>query len=179
MTFHFATQGSSVYFKLTIDHWPLHSYSSSAFGNECCCVITICFVFCCSSGGGNCFRCFHLSLHSINVLQVRTEGLDKCYTSEDAAVHTCPGNARAPGTGPQEILLYSEYCMLMWTFYVCHRGVEIIADGIAWNCGRFWRLRGSLDGDKCVIKSAKIKLAGKIRVSCFLERKGKIIKHFC
>ncbi|PSN54332.1 hypothetical protein C0J52_10680, partial [Blattella germanica] len=42
------------------------------------------------SGGANCIRCFHILLRSRNVLQVRTEGLDKCYTNQDAAEATCP-----------------------------------------------------------------------------------------
>ncbi|XP_071453396.1 uncharacterized protein [Hetaerina americana] len=46
------------------------------------------------SGGAICIRCFHLSLRSRNVLSVLTEGLDKCYTSEEAAVCSCPEERR-------------------------------------------------------------------------------------
>ncbi|KAG8236091.1 hypothetical protein J437_LFUL016142 [Ladona fulva] len=53
------------------------------------------------SGGARCIRCFQLSLRSMNVLSVLTEGLDKCYTSEEAAVATCPGEP--PGISPQGI----------------------------------------------------------------------------
>ncbi|XP_065350455.1 uncharacterized protein LOC135946249 isoform X2 [Cloeon dipterum] len=61
-----------------------------------------------NSGGENCFRCFHLSMHSINVLQIRTEGLDKCYFTEERAEQACP-DPRGPDSvikPLQEILLF-------------------------------------------------------------------------
>ncbi|XP_033610097.1 uncharacterized protein LOC117282848 isoform X1 [Cryptotermes secundus] len=57
-----------------------------------------------SSWGPNCSRCFHITLRSRNVLQVRTEGLDKCYTNEDAAEATCPDENNAQF---KDIILYS------------------------------------------------------------------------
>ncbi|XP_066997399.2 uncharacterized protein [Anabrus simplex] len=60
-----------------------------------------------SSGGTDCIRCFHLNLRSRNVLQVHTEGLDKCYTNEDAAKATCPDEATLyGGDTSKEIILY-------------------------------------------------------------------------
>ncbi|KAJ9580595.1 hypothetical protein L9F63_024210 [Diploptera punctata] len=53
------------------------------------------FILTDSSGGANCSRCFHIILRSRNVLQVRTEGLDKCYTNQDAAEATCPDEKTA------------------------------------------------------------------------------------
>jgi len=61
--------------------------------------------FVCSSWGPNCSRCFHITLRSRNVLQVRTEGLDKCYTNEDAAEATCPDENTAQF---KDIILYSK-----------------------------------------------------------------------
>ncbi|XP_046681991.1 uncharacterized protein LOC124368723 isoform X1 [Homalodisca vitripennis] len=45
-----------------------------------------------SFNGTACMRCFHLKLHSANVLQVHTcpTCLDQCYLTEEAARHTCP-----------------------------------------------------------------------------------------
>ncbi|XP_046406160.1 uncharacterized protein LOC124171057 [Ischnura elegans] len=54
------------------------------------------------SGGAICIRCFHLSLRSPNVLSVLTEGLDKCYTSEDAAVCSCPEARTSAGGRPPQ-----------------------------------------------------------------------------
>jgi hypothetical protein len=60
----------------------------------------------CSSWGSNCSRCFHITPRSRNVLQMRTEGLDKCYTNEDAAAATCPNKST---TQFQDIILYSKW----------------------------------------------------------------------
>ncbi|XP_054257219.1 uncharacterized protein LOC128999177 [Macrosteles quadrilineatus] len=45
-----------------------------------------------SFNGTACIRCFHLKLHSPNVLQVHTcpTCLDQCYLTEEAARNTCP-----------------------------------------------------------------------------------------
>ncbi|XP_069693976.1 uncharacterized protein [Periplaneta americana] len=60
-----------------------------------------------SSGGANCSRCFHIELRSRNVLQVRTEGLDKCYTNQDAAEATCPNEKTLQqGDHFKDIILY-------------------------------------------------------------------------
>ncbi|KAI5731571.1 hypothetical protein M8J77_012502 [Diaphorina citri] len=40
--------------------------------------------------GGNCTRCLHIKLRSRNVIQILTEGLGACYTTEEAAEATCP-----------------------------------------------------------------------------------------
>ncbi|XP_075218915.1 uncharacterized protein LOC142323319 isoform X2 [Lycorma delicatula] len=59
-----------------------------------------------SFNGANCIRCFQLTLKSRNVLQVKTEGLDKCYTSEDVAEATCPQENNSDSDSLKEILLY-------------------------------------------------------------------------
>ncbi|XP_076029973.1 uncharacterized protein LOC143018485 [Oratosquilla oratoria] len=58
------------------------------------------------TGGQNCIRCFHIALHSGNVIQVYTEGLDKCYTTEEAARETCPTLADIQARRTREIMLY-------------------------------------------------------------------------
>lgn len=35
-------------------------------------------------------RCFHLSMKTPNVIQLHTEGIERCYTNEEAARATCP-----------------------------------------------------------------------------------------
>nr|CAD7405108.1 unnamed protein product [Timema cristinae] len=92
-----------------------------------------------SSGGANCIRCFHLRLRSRNVLQVHTEGLEKCYTNEDAALTTCPDEGALDQQGhSKEILLYKtqdfgsrgihqEYCPINGRFtyiYNVNDGLE-------------------------------------------------------
>ncbi|XP_074594666.1 uncharacterized protein LOC141850036 [Brevipalpus obovatus] len=60
-----------------------------------------------STGVEDCMRCIHLSLKTINVIQIHAEGLGKCYTNEEAAKATCPseGNTREF----QEIILYRKH----------------------------------------------------------------------
>jgi hypothetical protein len=65
------------------------------------------------SGGVTCYRCFHLSLRSANVLQIHTKGLNKCYTTEEGALATCVTQAETTTTlgGPTqdvitEIMMY-------------------------------------------------------------------------
>ncbi|CAL4076482.1 unnamed protein product [Meganyctiphanes norvegica] len=58
------------------------------------------------TGGVDCIRCFHIALHSANVIQVFTEGLDKCYTNEDAAIQTCPTIQDIQNRRAREIMLY-------------------------------------------------------------------------
>ena len=69
------------------------------------------FIYSISTGGAMCVRCFHLQLRSPHVLQVHTEGLDKCYTSEEAARETCPSVEDIRGGKPSrhslQIMLYS------------------------------------------------------------------------
>ncbi|XP_047477451.1 uncharacterized protein LOC125031053 [Penaeus chinensis] len=58
------------------------------------------------TGGEDCFRCFHVSLHSGNVIQVYTEGLNKCYSSEEAVLQTCPTIHDIKTKRAREIMLY-------------------------------------------------------------------------
>ncbi|KAK8381653.1 hypothetical protein O3P69_018635 [Scylla paramamosain] len=59
-----------------------------------------------STGGEDCYRCFHVSLHSGNVIQIYTEGLNKCYSSETAALLTCPTLHAIKTRRVSEIMLY-------------------------------------------------------------------------
>ncbi|ROT66766.1 hypothetical protein C7M84_015192 [Penaeus vannamei] len=59
------------------------------------------------TGGEDCFRCFHVSLHSGNVIQVYTEGLNKCYSSEEAVLQTCPTIHDIKTKRAREIMLYT------------------------------------------------------------------------
>ena len=43
-----------------------------------------------STGAEDCMRCIHLSMKTPNVIQLHTEGLERCYTNEEAARATCP-----------------------------------------------------------------------------------------
>ncbi|XP_042243521.1 uncharacterized protein LOC121880398 isoform X2 [Homarus americanus] len=58
------------------------------------------------TGGEDCFRCFHISLHSGNVIQIYTEGLNKCYATEAAAHQTCPTLHTIKANRASEIMLY-------------------------------------------------------------------------
>ncbi|XP_071516653.1 uncharacterized protein [Panulirus ornatus] len=58
------------------------------------------------TGGEDCFRCFHVSLHSGNVIQIHTEGLNKCYATESAARQTCPTLHTIKAKRASEIMLY-------------------------------------------------------------------------
>ncbi|KAH9389014.1 hypothetical protein TYRP_008366 [Tyrophagus putrescentiae] len=42
------------------------------------------------TGAEDCMRCFHLSMKTPNVIQLHTEGIERCYTNEEAARATCP-----------------------------------------------------------------------------------------
>lgn len=52
----------------------------------------------------DCIRCFNVKLRSPNVLQIRTEALEKCYTKAEAAMATCPGDKEQDDS--KEIVLY-------------------------------------------------------------------------
>jgi hypothetical protein len=67
------------------------------------------FLCWCRTGGTNCIRCFELTLRSLNVVQIHTEGLDKCYTTEEAAMATCPTDESIATGKSREIMLYSEF----------------------------------------------------------------------
>ncbi|KAG8309007.1 hypothetical protein J6590_096236 [Homalodisca vitripennis] len=73
--------------------------------------------WCCSFNGTACMRCFHLKLHSANVLQVHTcpTCLDQCYLTEEAARHTCPTGDYFQRNYFKEITLFREYRFtIMW-----------------------------------------------------------------
>ena len=58
------------------------------------------------SGGITCYRCFHLSLHSSNILQIHTKGLNKCFTTEEAALATCVNQEEILGREVSEVMMY-------------------------------------------------------------------------
>ena len=58
------------------------------------------------SGGITCYRCFHLSLRSSNILQIHTKGLNKCFTTEDAALSTCVSQDEMMHPDVSEIMMY-------------------------------------------------------------------------
>ena len=58
------------------------------------------------SGGITCYRCFHLSLRSSNILQIHTKGLNKCFTTEDAALSTCVSQDEMTHQDVSEIMMY-------------------------------------------------------------------------
>ena len=59
------------------------------------------------TGGTNWIRCFELTLiRSLNVVQIHTEGLDKCYTTEEAATATCPTDESIATGKSREITLF-------------------------------------------------------------------------
>ncbi|XP_075680244.1 LOW QUALITY PROTEIN: uncharacterized protein LOC113788835 [Dermatophagoides pteronyssinus] len=44
-----------------------------------------------STGAGqDCLRCFHISMKTSNVISLHSDGLERCYTNEEAARATCP-----------------------------------------------------------------------------------------
>lgn len=62
-----------------------------------------------TTGGGDCIRCFHITLKSLNVIQIHTEGLARCYTNEDAARATCPDERAVLERRFTEILLFRKH----------------------------------------------------------------------
>ena len=61
------------------------------------------------TGGLTCYKCFNLVLRSSNVLQIHTAGLDKCYTTEEKAVHDCPSDMMIRERRAREIMLYRKF----------------------------------------------------------------------
>ncbi|XP_037775418.1 uncharacterized protein LOC119572388 [Penaeus monodon] len=59
-----------------------------------------------TTGGTDCVRCFHLQFRSRHILEVHNEGLQKCYTNEDAALQTCPTLEDIRNRQTREIMLY-------------------------------------------------------------------------
>ncbi|KAF7491320.1 hypothetical protein SSS_06808 [Sarcoptes scabiei] len=43
-----------------------------------------------TGSGQDCMRCFHLSMKTPNIISLHTDGLERCYTNEEAARATCP-----------------------------------------------------------------------------------------
>ncbi|KAF8782355.1 hypothetical protein HNY73_012651 [Argiope bruennichi] len=62
-----------------------------------------------STGGEDCIRCFHITLKSLNVIQIHTEGLARCYTNEEAARATCPDERAVLERRFKEILLFRKH----------------------------------------------------------------------
>ena len=46
-------------------------------------------------------------------LQVYTEGVDKCYTTEEAAIATCPTRVDITTGQAREIMLYSKFSRII------------------------------------------------------------------
>jgi len=95
------------------------------------------------TGGTNCIRCFEVRLRSLNVVQIHTEGLDKCYTTEEAAVATCPTEESIIQGKSKEIMLYKtkelsgepviaqEYCPINGRYvftYSINDGLESVSE---------------------------------------------------
>ncbi|XP_045034670.1 uncharacterized protein LOC116936585 [Daphnia magna] len=92
------------------------------------------------TGGTNCIRCFELTLRSLNVVQIHTEGLDKCYTTEEAAMATCPTDESIATGKSREIMLYKtkeltgdpvvaqEYCPVNGRFVFTYSVNDGLAD---------------------------------------------------
>ncbi|XP_063599370.1 uncharacterized protein LOC134775737 [Penaeus indicus] len=59
-----------------------------------------------TTGGTDCVRCFHLQFRSRHILEVHNEGLERCYTNEDAALQTCPTLEDIRNRETREIMLY-------------------------------------------------------------------------
>jgi hypothetical protein len=59
------------------------------------------------TGGINCIRCFQLTLRSLNIVQIHTEGVDKCHNNEITALASCPTDESIVSGQSREIMLYS------------------------------------------------------------------------
>ena len=71
-------------------------------------IMTVLFVFYVRTGGMTCVRCFQFTMRSLNVVQIYTEGLEKCYTNEAAAMAKCPTEESIISGLSREIILYSK-----------------------------------------------------------------------
>ena len=69
------------------------------------------------TGGTTCSRCFRFVVRSSNVLQVYTDGLERCYTTEEAAQQRCPTDEKIMAGQMLEIVLYSKIYLIEWSFY--------------------------------------------------------------
>lgn len=70
------------------------------------------------TGGLTCYKCFNLVLRSSNVLQIHTAGLDKCYTTEEKAVHDCPSDMMIRERRAREIMLYRKFFLFILFLFV-------------------------------------------------------------
>ncbi|XP_076339897.1 uncharacterized protein LOC143240770 isoform X2 [Tachypleus tridentatus] len=61
-----------------------------------------------STGAEDCLRCFRLMQKTLNVIQIHTEGLGRCYTNEEAARATCPDDKAVFERKFKEIILYKK-----------------------------------------------------------------------
>lgn len=59
-----------------------------------------------STGAEDCMRCFHLTMKTPNVIQLHTDGLERCYTNEEAARATCPLDKDVADKKFNEIILF-------------------------------------------------------------------------
>ncbi|KAK8745085.1 hypothetical protein OTU49_000454 [Cherax quadricarinatus] len=105
----FATQSSIS----TISEGSLHQYSQVTILPDAIPVWGVCHkkfnnnvILRDPTAGDDCFRCFQISLHSRNVIQIYTEGLNKCYSTELAAHQTCPTLHSVKTKRASEIMLY-------------------------------------------------------------------------
>ena len=80
------------------DSIPIWGYCHTRIGNN--------VLLMDDTGSITCYRCFHLALRSSNVLQIHTRGLDKCYTSEEAALSTCVSQEDIEQKDASEVMLY-------------------------------------------------------------------------
>lgn len=67
-----------------------------------------------TAGAEDCMRCFHLSMKSPNVIQLHSEGIERCYTNEEAARATCPtdkdvADSRTASKKFNEIVFYRKH----------------------------------------------------------------------
>lgn len=58
------------------------------------------------TGSSECFRCVRVDMVSPSLVQVWTTGLETCYTTEDAALRTCPAPADRASRRASQIMLY-------------------------------------------------------------------------
>ena len=60
-------------------------------------------------GTTECLRCYRFMQRTPHVLEVHTESLDKCYTSEEAAIRTCPTAQQIRDKRTLSLMLFSKF----------------------------------------------------------------------
>ncbi|KAB7501779.1 hypothetical protein Anas_12123, partial [Armadillidium nasatum] len=94
-----------------------------------------------STGGEECFRCFHVTLQSPNVFQIFTEGIDKCYIKSKSAKTSCPTTAEIKNKIAREIMLYTS---VQYNYF---SNSQICSDDVF--IGQIWNTQGRiLDSDR-------------------------------